>query len=65
MMFKRPYLVWLLPAPLIAMWCLCGFQQAEGEESVPEKVRTLAVLNFVNRDPGDGWDRRESGRSWR
>jgi len=36
---------------------------ASGAEdgSVPGKVPTLAVLNFANRNPGDGWDWLEKG----
>ena len=51
----RPLLV-LFELALFAVSCLCGAKGAAGEEAGPEDVRTVAVLNFVNRNPGDGWD---------
>ena len=36
----------------LAVFCLCGFERAAGEEVGGEDVRTVAVLNFVNRNPG-------------
>jgi len=60
-MFKWQTLFVLCQVAFFALFSLYECLDAAEEEVAPGDIRTLAVMNFTNRNPGDGWDWLEKG----